>query len=116
MSAHTGHSVSKSGSSLFIVAAWYSLFMPLSAPVICWAVVGGGKGGDWGVAFIWGLCILVTSLISSVVSLIGFSRHGRKDILWMTVIGIIASVVLGFLSYGYWELSQNWGIPRNPQR
>ena len=81
--------------------------MPLLAPVI-WLAIVAGTGGYFGVAFVWVLCIFITSVISGVVSLFGFSRHGRKDILWMTVIGIIASVVLGFLSYGYWELSQNW--------
>jgi positive regulator of sigma E activity len=107
MSAHTEHSVSASGGSLFVVAAWYSFLIPLLSPVIWFAIVAG-TGGYLGVAFMSALCILITSLVSGVVSLFGFSRHGRKRIRWMALIGIVASIILGFMSYGYWELSQNW--------
>jgi len=107
MSAYTEHSDSKSGGSFFVVAAWYSFLMPFLAPLI-WLAIAAGTGGYLGVAFIWALCFLITSFISGVVSLFGFSRHGRKRILWMAVIGIVVSLILGCFSLGFWDMLQTW--------
>jgi hypothetical protein len=107
MNAHTEHGVPASGGSFFVVAAWYSLITSLLTLVIWFAIVEG-TGGYLGVAFIWALCILITSLISGVLGLFGFLRHGRKRILLVAVIGVIASIVLGFFSYAYWGLLQTW--------
>ena len=56
----------------------------------------------------WALRILITSFIAGVVSLFGYSRRGRKLVLWIAVIGTVVSFVLGFLSYVYWHMSQTF--------
>ena len=107
MSAHPAHSVSPSAGSFFVVAAWYSFIMPLFSPFIWFAIVVG-TDGYLGVAFTWALCILITSFISGVVSVFGFSRHGRKRLLWLSVLGTVASAVLGFMSYVYLDMLKTW--------
>ena len=102
MSAHT-----ERASFLFIMAAWYSLIIPVLSPVI-WFAIAEGTGGYLGVAFMWALRILITSFIAGVVSLFGYSRRGRKLVLWIAVIGTVVSFVLGFLSYVYWHMSQTF--------
>ena len=107
MSAHTEHTVSVSGGSYFIVAAWYSLLVPLLSPVILFLIFFGTEG-RLGVASIAVFCILITSFISGICGLFGFSRHGRKLILWIAVIGTVASLVLGWFSYGFWQMLQGF--------
>ena len=104
---HPEHRVLESGGSPFIVAAWYSFLVPLLSPVV-WFLIVLGTQGRLGVASIAALCILITSFVSGAFSLFGFSRHGRKLILWIAVIGAVASLVLGFFSYGYWQMLQGF--------
>jgi hypothetical protein len=107
MDAHTEQSDRASRGSFFAVAAWYSAVIPFASPVI-WFVIAAAVGGRLGVACVSTLCILISSFAAGIVSAFGFSRHGRKGILWLAVIGITASIILGFVSYIYSGLSQNW--------
>jgi hypothetical protein len=112
MNTQSEHSGQAPGSLFFAGAAWYSFLVPLFAPVIWFLIVLGsgffGAANDLGMACTAALCLLATSLIAGIVSLVGILRHRRKPILWVAVLGIITSSILGFISYGYWELSQNW--------
>ena len=100
-------SVSESRGSFFVVAAWYSFLAPLLLPVV-WFLIVLSTQGRLGVATIAALCVLITSFISGVFSLFGFSIHGRKLIFWIAVIGTVASLVLGYFSYGYWQMLQGF--------
>ena len=107
MSAHSRHTDISSGGSPFTKAAWYSLLVPPLTPVV-WFFIGLLTDGRLGFAFGAVFWMLVSSFIFGVASLFGIRKHCRKRILWTAVPGIIASLILGFLAFVYWDMMQTW--------
>jgi hypothetical protein len=103
MSEHCEHRASRSDVSLFTIAAWYSLIVPFSVPVLWFIIPATTSRVD--LPAMISFFVLLNTLALGVVSLFGIPRHGRKRILWKALIGIIASVVSGFFALVIWSMS-----------
>lgn len=106
MSAHPEHGGLDSGGSFFTKAAWFSLIVPFSAPVVWFCVLAATSRLD--LPAMTSFFILLSSLALGIASLFGVRRHGRKRIVWKAAIGIVASVVLGYFALAFWSMSYDW--------
>jgi hypothetical protein len=106
MSTHLEHQDSESGGSLFTKAAWFSFIVPFLVPVLWFCILAATSRMD--LPAMLSFFVLLSSLACGIVSLFGVRRHGRKRILWKAVLGIVASLVLGYLALAYWSLAHNW--------
>src|SRR5437667_10280155 len=99
MSESREQAASKSGVSFFTVAAWYSFLAPIFTPVVAFLILLASSRLDLplGTAF----CVLVSSFVLGVVSC-------RKPHFWIALIGIVFSVVLGFIVFVYWNSLRYW--------
>lgn len=100
------HSASKPDVSFFTIAAWYSLLVPCSAPVVWFVILATTNRLD--LPGMVSFFVLLSTLALGVASLFGIPKHGRKRILWKALTGIIVSVVLGYFALVCWSMSHNW--------
>jgi hypothetical protein len=106
MSAHPEHQAFDSGGSFFTKAAWFSLIVPFLVPVVWFCILAATSRMD--LPAMVSFFVLLGSLALGVASLFGVRRHGRKRIVWKAVVGIIASVVLGYFAAVFWSMSYSW--------
>jgi hypothetical protein len=93
--------LAESKKSFFNRAAWVSLLSPFITfgMIVVYDIIVKYPTQE-----VSGYCVKgafvasVISLILGIVSLFGIPRHGARLIAWKAVIGIIASLVMGFLS------------------
>lgn len=76
-------------------AAWYSVTIPLITPFV-WFLVAELSGGYLIMASTVASCLLGSSLLAGVASLI--RGHEQKRYIFIAVIGIVLSGALGFFS------------------
>jgi hypothetical protein len=107
MDASSIYSGSKSGASIFTVAAWGCLVIPFVAPALGFVILVT-SGGRLDIPLIAGLCLAASSFILGAISLFGIQRHGARRILWKALVGMIASLVLGFCAFVYLESLKYW--------
>ena len=104
MNEHLKHIESASRIAFFAKAGWYSLVTSSIAPLIWFAIVVATDGH-----LIWAsevaLCLLASSVISGIISIGGIWGHGRKVIILIAVIGIIAGIIFGFFASLAWSTS-----------
>jgi hypothetical protein len=81
--------------SFSALAALYSVIIPLITPVV-WFIVLAGSNGYLVLASTVASCLLGTSLLAAVASLI--CGHAHRRYLLIAWIGIVLSAVLGFFS------------------
>lgn len=105
MSAHPENEKIDSGGSFFTKAAWISLIIPFLVPVIWFCILAATSRMD--LPAMVSFFMLLGSLALGVASLFGVRRHGRKRIVWKAVIGIIASLVMGYFAVAFWSMSYN---------
>jgi hypothetical protein len=91
---------------MFRFAAWYCLIVPFVAPALGFAILVA-SGGGLGISLIAALCCAVSSFLLGALSLFG-AEKGVQGILWKALIGIAASVVLGFLASVYLSSLKDW--------
>ena len=106
MSAHPEHQTFDSGGSFFTKAAWFSLIVPFLVPVVWFCILAATSRID--LPAMISFFVLLSSLALGIASLFGVRRHGRKRIVWKAMIGIIASVVLGYIAAVLWSMSYGW--------
>jgi hypothetical protein len=85
----------RAGISFSTLAAFYSVIVPLITPVV-WFIVLAGSNGYLVLASTVASCLLATSLLAAVTSLIRGHEHRRH--VWIALIGLALSIVLGFFS------------------
>ena len=83
------------GQSFSALAALYSVIIPLISPVV-WFIVLASSNGYLVLASTVASCLLGTSLLAGVASLI--RGHERRRYLWIALTGLALSAVLGFFS------------------
>ena len=77
------------------LAALYSVLIPLITPAV-WFIVLAGSNGYLVLASTVASCLLGTSLLAAVASLIRGHEHRRY--FWIALIGLALSAALGFFS------------------
>ena len=85
----------RTGLSFSALAALYSVIVPLITPVV-WFIVLAGSNGYLVLASTVASGLLGTSLLAAVASL--FRGHEHRRYLWIALIGLALSAVLGFFS------------------
>jgi hypothetical protein len=106
MSDSPAGSSSRPGGSFFRFAAWYCLVVPLITPVLAFLVLVASNG-RLDISLIAVLCCALSSFLLGVLTLFG-AEKGVRGILWKVMLGIAASVVLGFLACVYLSNLKNW--------
>jgi hypothetical protein len=96
MSKRIEKSETTSGLSFFTVAAWSSLLIPFATVVITYFVASASDriGHILRVA----ACVLLGSLVLGLASLFCIPSDAGKPIVWVAWVGIVASLVFGYLA------------------
>lgn len=95
MSDAQDKTATRAGLPFSSLAALYSVTIPLVTP-IAWFAVLVASNGYLVLASTVASCLLGTSLLAAVASLI--RGHARRRYLWIALIGLALSAVLGFFS------------------
>ena len=106
MNTHPEHQALDSGGSFFTKAAWFSLIVPFLVPVLWFCILAVTSRMD--LPAMVSFFVLLSGLAFGIASLFGVRRHGRKRIVWKAVVGITASVVLGYFALVFWSTSYSW--------
>src|ERR1019366_10330300 len=91
------------------LAARYSLIVPFASGALSFVLIKVGQLVfheadaivDTHTLVLFVFWLMVSSLLMGVVSLFGIFRCGVRPILWRAAIGIIASLLIGFMAF-YW--------------
>jgi hypothetical protein len=106
MSDSPAGSSSRPGGSFFRFAAWYCLVVPLITPMLA-LVLLVASGGRLDISLIAVLCCAISSFLFGAISLFA-AEKGVQGVFWKALIGIAASVILGFLACVYLSNLKNW--------
>lgn len=87
--------------SFFSLAAWYAVLAPVGTLSLIWncsmTSPPGRHSEPWYLDA--GACVLLSSVLASIVSLFGIRSHNWLSIIWKSVFGIILSWI-GLMSIG----------------
>jgi hypothetical protein len=97
----------------FLIVAWYALISPFAAASIigfflCVGIPDHRIDPSADDAFGVAACILISSVLASIVSLFGIPKHRAKVIAWKSVVGFLLSLILfyGLAIIGMGEMGQ----------
>jgi hypothetical protein len=91
---------------VFSMAAWYCLIVPFLAPAVAFLIFAASNRLD--IPLITTLCCAASSFVLGVFSFFGLQSYGKKGILWKPLIGIVASLILGFFAFVYLDALKYW--------